>query len=144
MWYDVKKRLKKNYGCRRSSILNGSITPQIIDLSENNYPYCKYGGNISYPLPIEYINFLKRLSYGSSNQTIPHKNHIHNTVCIGDGQKLSPFSDYKLKVDKLIYLNQETIQQILKTRPNLIEDFVKELITGWIIREVNLISKVFL
>ena len=51
-------------------------------------------------------------------------------VCIGDGQKLSPFSDYKLKVDKLIYLNQETIQQILKTRPNLIEDFVKGIITG--------------
>jgi CRISPR-associated protein Csm5 len=51
-------------------------------------------------------------------------------VCIGDGQKLSPFSDYKLKDGKLIYLNQETIQQILKTRPNLIEDFVKVIITG--------------
>ena len=51
-------------------------------------------------------------------------------VCIGDGQKLSPFSDYKLKVDKLIYLNQETIQQVLKTRPNLIEDFVNGIISG--------------
>jgi len=51
-------------------------------------------------------------------------------VCIGDGQKLSPFSDYKLKNDKLIYLNQETIKQVLKTRPNLIEDFVKGIISG--------------
>jgi CRISPR-associated protein Csm5 len=50
-------------------------------------------------------------------------------VCIGDGQKLSPFSDYKLKDGKLIYLNQETIQQVLKTRPNLIEDFVKGIIS---------------
>ena len=51
-------------------------------------------------------------------------------VCIGDGQKLSPFSDYKLKDGKLIYLNQETIKQVLKTRPNLIEDFVKGIISG--------------
>ena len=51
-------------------------------------------------------------------------------VCIGDGQKLSPFSDYKLKDGKLIYLNQETIRQVLKTRPNLIEDFVKGIISG--------------
>lgn len=58
MWYDVKKRLKKIMAVEEGSILNGSITPQIIDLSENNYPYLKYGGNISYPLPIEYINFL--------------------------------------------------------------------------------------
>jgi CRISPR/Cas system CSM-associated protein Csm4 (group 5 of RAMP superfamily) len=58
MWYDLKKRLKKVMAVEEGSILNGSITPQIIDLSENNYPYWKYGGNISYPLPIEYINFL--------------------------------------------------------------------------------------
>lgn len=51
-------------------------------------------------------------------------------VCIGDGQKLSPFSDYKLKDGKLIYLNQETIKQVLKTRPNLIEDFVNEIFSG--------------
>ncbi len=51
-------------------------------------------------------------------------------VCIGDGKKLSPFSDYKLKDRKLIYLNQETIKQVLKTRPNLIEDFVNGIISG--------------
>ena len=33
-------------------------------------------------------------------------------VCIGDGQRLSPFSDYKLKRDKLIYLNQEVIKKL--------------------------------
>lgn len=58
MWYDAKKRLKHIMAIEEGCILNGSISPQIIDLSENNYPYWKYGGNISYPLPIEYINFL--------------------------------------------------------------------------------------
>jgi CRISPR-associated protein Csm5 len=51
-------------------------------------------------------------------------------VCIGNGLRLSPFSDYKLKNDKLIYLNQETIKQILEKQPNLIDDYVKGIIYG--------------
>ncbi len=51
-------------------------------------------------------------------------------VCIGDGQKLSPFSDYKLKGDKLIYLNQEVIKKALEKQPNLIDDYVRGIISG--------------
>lgn len=51
-------------------------------------------------------------------------------VCIGNGQKLSPFSDYKLKGDKLIYLNQEVIKKALEKQPNLIDDYVRGIISG--------------
>ncbi|PLB85962.1 type III-A CRISPR-associated RAMP protein Csm5 [Dysgonamonadaceae bacterium] len=51
-------------------------------------------------------------------------------VCIGDGQKLSPFSDYKLKGDKLIYLNQEVIKKAIEKQPNLIDDYVRGIISG--------------
>lgn len=51
-------------------------------------------------------------------------------VCIGDGQRLSPFSDYKLKGDKLIYLNQEVIKKVLEKHPNLIDDYVRGIISG--------------
>ena len=51
-------------------------------------------------------------------------------VCIGDGQRLSPFSDYKLKRDKLIYLNQEVIKKALEKQPDLIDDYVEGIISG--------------
>jgi len=51
-------------------------------------------------------------------------------ICIGDGQKLSPFSDYKLKRDKLIYLNHEKIKGALENNPNLIDDYVEGIILG--------------
>lgn len=51
-------------------------------------------------------------------------------LCIGDGQKLSPFSDYKLKGNKLIYLNHEIIKQTLEKHPDLINAYVEGIIEG--------------
>ncbi len=51
-------------------------------------------------------------------------------VCIGDGQKLSPFSDYKLERDKLIYIDHNRIKQTLVKYPNLINDYVNGIISG--------------
>jgi CRISPR-associated protein Csm4 len=59
MWYGSGKneRFKKLMAVEEGAILAGNISPQIYDLTENNNPQWKYGGNILCPLPVQYVNY---------------------------------------------------------------------------------------
>ncbi len=58
MWYGSGKneRFKKIMALEEGCILEGNISPQIIDLTKNNKPLWKYSGNLVFPLPMEYAN----------------------------------------------------------------------------------------
>lgn len=58
MWYGSGKneRFKKIMALEEGCILEGNISPQIIDLTKNNKPLWKYSGNLVLPLPREYAN----------------------------------------------------------------------------------------
>lgn len=58
MWYGSgeNERFKKIMALEEGSILEGNISPQIIDLTKNNKPLWKYSGNLVFPLPVEYVN----------------------------------------------------------------------------------------
>ncbi len=51
-------------------------------------------------------------------------------VCIGTGIKLSPYSDYVLRDNKIHYLNHEAIKAKLAQNPALIDEYVEGITRG--------------
>jgi CRISPR type III-A-associated RAMP protein Csm5 len=46
---------------------------------------------------------------------------------IGSGKTLSPYSDFIQEGNNLIYLNQKKIEEAISNKPELIDEYVKEI-----------------
>ncbi|MFQ3599598.1 MAG: hypothetical protein SNJ66_14795, partial [Chloroherpetonaceae bacterium] len=46
---------------------------------------------------------------------------------IGSGKTLSPYSDFIQEGNTLIYLNQKKIEEAIADKPELIDEYVKEI-----------------